>query len=167
MITNNTAIKEETIIKMVVDAWNTRVKRLDNLLSELTDEQLLKEVAPGRNRGIYILGHLTEVNNAMLPLLNIGERIAPDVFKTFLQTPDKDVVDLPPVNEVRQEWNNVKAELANQFLKMQPDDWFQRHTNVSEEDFVKEPHRNKLNVLISRTNHLDYHIGQLVFLKTK
>ncbi len=103
----------------------------------------------------------------MLPLLDIGERIAPDVFKTFLQTPDKDIVDLPLVNEVRQEWNNVKAELANQFLKMQPDDLVSKTYQSIRRRFVKKPHRNKLNVLISRTNHLDYHIGQLVFLKAK
>ncbi|MGI8583757.1 MAG: DinB family protein [Chitinophagaceae bacterium] len=167
MITNNTAIKQETFIKMVMDAWNSKVKRLDNLLSELDDQQLLKEVAPGRNQGIYILGHLTEVNNAMLPLLDSREIMSPDVFKTFLQTANKDIVDLPSVNEVRQEWINVKTALATQFLKMQPNDWFQKHTNVSEEDFAKEPHRNKLNVVITRTNHLDYHIGQLVFLKKK
>lgn len=139
MITNNTAIKQETFIKMVLDAWNTKVNRVDNLLSELSDEQLLKQVASGRNRGIYILGHLTELNNAMLPLLDFGEGIAPEVFKTFAQTPDKDIADLPAVNEVRQEWSNVKTALANQFSKLQPDDWFQKHTKVSEEDFVKEP----------------------------
>ena len=32
---------------------------------------------------------------------------------------------------------------------------------VSDEDFAREPHRNKLNVLISQTNHLSYHPGQL------
>jgi hypothetical protein len=36
---------------------------------------------------------------------------------------------------------------------------------VSPEDFAKEPHRNRLNVLISRTNHMANHIGQLLLLK--
>ncbi len=167
MITNNTEIKQEIFIKMVMDAWNSKVKTLDNLLSELDDQQLIKEVSPGRNQGIYILGHLTVVNNTMLPLLNIKERMVPDVFNIFLQTANKNIVDLPHINDVRQEWINVKTALAIQFLKMKPNDWFQKHTSVSDEDFAKEPHRNKLNVVISRTNHLDYHIGQLVFLKKK
>ncbi|HXS38224.1 MAG TPA: DinB family protein [Flavipsychrobacter sp.] len=159
--------KQETFVVMVMNAWNARINQLDKLLSELSDEQLLKEVAPGRNRGAYLLGHLTAVNNAMLPLLGFGNEIAPHLSKTFIQTSDKDIHDLPPVNELRQEWTNVKKELANQFAKMQPDDWFQKHNSVSEEDFAKEPHRNKLNVVIGRTNHLDYHTGQLVLLKTK
>jgi hypothetical protein len=30
---------------------------------------------------------------------------------------------------------------------------------------AKEPHRNKLNLLMNRTNHLSYHLGQLVLLQ--
>jgi hypothetical protein len=36
---------------------------------------------------------------------------------------------------------------------------------MTEEDFEKEPGRNKLSVLINRTNHMAYHLGQLVLLK--
>jgi hypothetical protein len=36
-------------------------------------------------------------------------------------------------------------------------DWFSRHMLVSPEDFAKEPHRNKLNVIINRTNHMANH----------
>ena len=34
-----------------------------------------------------------------------------------------------------------------------------------EEDFIKEPHRNKLNIILTRTTHLSYHTGQLALLK--
>ena len=43
--------------------------------------------------------------------------------------------------------------------------WLGRHMSVSPEDFVKEPHRNKLNVLINRTGHMANHIGQMNLLK--
>ncbi len=36
---------------------------------------------------------------------------------------------------------------------------------VSDEDFEKEPHRNKLNIIVTRTSHLSYHTGQLILLK--
>jgi hypothetical protein len=48
---------------------------------------------------------------------------------------------------------------------MKPDDWFAKHTAVSAEDFAKEPFRNKLNIIVTRTTHLQYHIGQLQLLK--
>jgi hypothetical protein len=164
---NNNNMKQETFVKMVLDSWNSRINNADKLFSELSDEQLLKEVAPGRNRGIYVLGHLTAVNNGLLPLLGIGKDLNPGLLKNFVHTADKEIADLPPISELRQEWAKVKTELANQFARLQPEDWFQKHNSVSEEDFAKEPHRNKLNVVLTRTNHLDYHMGQLVFLKTK
>ena len=37
--------------------------------------------------------------------------------------------------------------------------------NATDEDFAKEPARNKLSVLLNRTNHLAYHLGQLRLLK--
>jgi hypothetical protein len=36
-------------------------------------------------------------------------------------------------------------------------------TSVSEEDFAKDASRNRFAVLLSRTNHLSYHLGQAVF----
>jgi ribose 1,5-bisphosphokinase PhnN len=41
-------------------------------------------------------------------------------------------------------------------------DWVQRHSAVSEEDFAKDASRNRFAVLLSRTNHLSYHLGQAV-----
>jgi hypothetical protein len=55
--------------------------------------------------------------------------------------------------------------LQEHFDTLSTEQWFQRHTAVSEVDFEKEPHRNKLNVLLSRTSHIAYHLGQLVLLK--
>ena len=50
---------------------------------------------------------------------------------------------------------------------MQPEDWFTKHSAISAEDFAKEPHRNKLNILINRTVHQGYHMGQLAYLVKK
>ena len=43
--------------------------------------------------------------------------------------------------------------------------WLERHTAVSAEAFEKEPHRNKLNIIVSRSHHMAYHLGQLALLK--
>lgn len=54
--------------------------------------------------------------------------------------------------------------LQEKFDNMTSEQWFEKHTAVSEEDFAKEPHRNKLNIIITRTSHLQYHTGQIVLL---
>ena len=40
-------------------------------------------------------------------------------------------------------------------------DWHGRHMAVTEEDFLKEPHRNKLNVMLGRVGHKASHLGQI------
>jgi DinB superfamily len=164
-----TAIKESIpvkliFIKMAISTWETYNGRVKKLLDELTDEQLLAETAPGRNRGIYLIGHLVAVSDSLFPILGFGERLYPELDKIFIESPDKSGIEMPAINELKEYWNKVNTRLADHINQMTADEWFTRHNNVSEPDFDKEPHRNKLNIIINRTNHTSYHLGQLVYL---
>lgn len=156
---------EQLYVKMALHAWESHIKRTDALFSSLTDEQLLQEVSPGRNRAIYLLGHLTAVHDSMCGILGLGERRYPQLDVIFLSSPDKAGPEMPPIKELRQYWSEANSRLADHFAKLPHPEWFQKHMSMSEEDFAKEPHRNKLSVLLNRTNHLAYHFGQLVLLK--
>lgn len=158
---------EETFIKMVLDAWHTQIKQADDLFNSLSDEQLKQEVAPRRNRGIYLLGHLTAIHDRMLPLLGWGEQRYPGLYKTFVESPDKADAELPSTEDLRNYWKEVNNVLSEKFSGVSIEEWFQKHNAVSEIDFAKEPHRNKLNVVINRTNHLANHLGQLLLLKPR
>jgi|SRR6185312_8004099 len=159
--------EKQIAVKMVLDVWNNRLKAVDEIIDGLSDEDLQKEVSAGRNRGIYILGHLTAVHDHLLPLLGFEKQVYPQLDEIFLTKPDKAVAQTPSAKELRQFWKDVNSRLAAHYAKLQPDEWFQKHTAVSAEDFVKEPHRNKLTVVNGRAVHLASHIGQLVFLKPK
>ena len=159
------ADKQQLIIKIALDSWNTYVKRTSQLFESLSDEQLQGEVAPGRNSGVYLLGHLTAVHDAMFPLLGFGEELYPELADTFIKNSDKSGLEKSPTKDLRNYWLEVNNKLSNHFNQLTIDEWFQKHASVSMEDFEKEPHRNKLNVLLNRTNHLSYHFGQLAFLK--
>ncbi|MEP6728015.1 MAG: DinB family protein [Bacteroidota bacterium] len=153
------------VIKMIIAEWQKQNSRVDKLLETLADEQLASETAPKRNSGIYLLGHLAAVNDAMLPLLEFGTKLHPELEAVFLTNPDKSGLDKPSLAVLKGYWKEINAKLSEHINNMKFEDWFTRHTAVSEEDFAKEPHRNKLNILINRTNHQSYHIGQLVYLK--
>jgi hypothetical protein len=155
----------QIIVKMVLDAWHSKIKEANEIFDNLTDEQLQNEVAPNRNRGIYLLGHLTATHDEMMPLLGFGDRLYPQLEEIFIDSPDKTKALPASVNELREYWKNMNSTLAEHFSKLSPEEWFEKHTKVSQEDFMKQPHRNKLNPVISRTNHLSYHTGQLVFMK--
>ena len=63
----------EIFVKMALDGWQGQLKATDATLDKLSDDELMNEVSPGRNRGIYLLGHLAAVHDMMLPLLRFGE----------------------------------------------------------------------------------------------
>jgi hypothetical protein len=157
---------ENTMTKMALDGWYATVKRANALFDKLTDDEMKQPVAPNRNRGFYLLGHLVAVHDAMLPLLNLGDSLYPQLFEPFIRTPDGPAADFT-VAELRKDWAAVNAELESRFGTLKPEEWFLKHNSVSAEDFEKEPHRNRLNIVISRTNHLSYHLGQMAFLKAK
>ena len=157
--------QQEVFVKMALNAWEVYIKRADKLFSTLTDQELLLEVSPGKNRGIYLLGHLTAVNDGMINIFGLGERLYPQLDAAFVEKPDKSGLDMPSIAELRSYWTNLNNVLTNYFSQMKPADWFQRHNLMTDEDLIKEPHRNKLSVLLNRTNHLAWHYGQLLLIK--
>jgi uncharacterized damage-inducible protein DinB len=153
--------EDKLSVQVAINSWRLILDRVDKAFSQLPDDQLLKEVAPGRNRLIYLWGHLTAINDGMLPILGLGERLHPELDAIFVSSPDKAGAKLPPVGELRNYWEQVNDKLISQFATLSANEWLQRHNAVSEEDYAKDPTRNRLSVLLSRTNHLSYHLGQI------
>jgi len=63
---------EEILGVTVLNSWRLVISRFNKTLSELSDEQLQQQAAPGRNRVFYLLGHLTAMHDRMFPLLALG-----------------------------------------------------------------------------------------------
>src|ERR1041384_5720730 len=103
---------KQLIVKSVLDAWNSRIDAADKMFESLSDEDLQKEVSPGRNRAIYLLGHLALVHDKMLPLLGFESPHYAHLEDTFLNKPDKSVPNMPSAKEVRAIWKNVNSRLA-------------------------------------------------------
>src|ERR1700722_2750843 len=156
-----TVTSHELSVQVAINSWRLALERANKALSNLTDDQLLKEVSPGKNRVIYLWGHLTAAHDAVFPILGLGERLHPELDAIFISSPDKAGAPLPPTEELRKYWNEVNGKLVSQFGSLSAEEWLQRHRSVSEEDYAKDPTRNRLAVLLSRTNHLSYHLGQI------
>jgi hypothetical protein len=151
---------EQNLAASAVNAWNMNVERADKLFSGLSEEQLLNEVAPGKNRLIYLWGHLIAVHDAMRPLLGLGQKLHPELEAVFLTEADKAVPQLPSGAQLKHRWDEVNGSLQAGFSNWAASDWTQKHTAVSEEDFATNPLRNRLSILLSRTSHIAYHLGQ-------
>ncbi len=150
---------ESSFIDSALRGWKSNVDRTAKLFGALTEEQLLQEVAPGKNRLIYLWGHLAASSDALFPLLGFGARLHPELDSIFISNPDKSQ-NTPTGAELKRIWVEVHDALWTAFSKLSPSDWLQKHAAVSEEDFRLEPHRNRFTILLGRTGHLAYHLGQ-------
>jgi len=163
---NNTDFNAVTV-KIAVDAWHMQMGRISKLIDGLTDEQLAADTAPGRNSGYYLLGHLTAVNDRLIDMFGWGARLHPELDEPFLFKPDKNDLPKPAIGELRSYWSEINAVVNTHIESMTAAAWFERHNAVTAEDFAKEPHRNKLNVLVSRAIHASNHLGQMTYLQPK
>ena len=158
---------EQQLVDATLRAWRFNMDRTTKFFDGLSDEQLQAEIAPGRNRLIYLLGHLAAVHDGMLPLLGIGSRLHPELDATFLTTADRSVATLPSAAELKAASAEIDRALSDAFNSWSATDWLAKHTAVSDEDFVREPHRNRFSVLLSRNSHMAFHYGQLVLAKPR
>jgi DinB superfamily len=156
---------DEVLVKSAVNSWRQIIGRIDKGLLPLSEEELQKQVAPDKNRLLYLLGHLTAVHDRMLPLLGLGERLHTELDETYISNPDRTRPDLIPPAEIKKAWSEVNDRLIVAFEKLSPAEWLQKHTAVSDEDFAKDPSRNRFAILLSRTNHASFHSGQMVLTK--
>lgn len=154
---------DDVFVKAAMNAWNSNLKAIDTLFAGLSDDALQTEIAPGKNRLIYLMGHLAAVHDRMLPLLGIGERLHPELDAPFLLAKDREA-DIASVAGVRKVWHEINTALNAAMTALPSTAWLDKHTAVSAEDFAKEPHRNRYSVLLSRTNHLWYHYGQMALV---
>jgi hypothetical protein len=157
-------MSEQALVTAALSSWKTNIDRADRLFSPLNEEQLQKEVAPGKNRLIYLWGHLTAVHDRMLPLLGLGERFHPELDPLFITSPDKTIAKLPAAEEIKKAWNEVNGKLSAGFASLSPAQWLEKHSSVSEEDFAKDPSRNRFAILLSRTAHIAFHVGQTALI---
>ena len=151
---------ETSSIDSALRNWRSNVDLAGKLFGNLSQEQLLQEVAPGKNRLIYLWGHLTASNDALIPLLGFGSRIHPELDVMFVSNPDRTVPTILLGEDLKIIWHETSQLLWTGFSKLSVAEWLQKHGTVSEEDFLREPHRNRFTVLLGRTGHIAYHLGQ-------
>src|SRR5260370_16584429 len=102
---------EGSYVALGLKTWNAQIDRADKLFAGLSSEEILREIAPGRNRLLYLWGHLTAVHDAMLPLLSFGERLHPDFDVAFFSNPNKSLATIPSPEQVRRTLNALNAHI--------------------------------------------------------
>ncbi|HEY0175691.1 MAG TPA: DinB family protein [Pedobacter sp.] len=153
--------QSELFVKMGLHSWNSQISRAEKVFSSFSEEEYYKEVAPGKNRIIYLFGHFIAYHDLLKETLGLGKTTYPELAAVFMRNPDSKDAVMPSVEELKEYWKNVHAELAAFFEALPVEEWFTRHNAMTDEDFEADPTRNKLSVVLNRANHVAYHIGQV------
>jgi hypothetical protein len=156
--------QQDLFIEMAIKAWNVQIGRVTKFIDALDDQSLNKAIAPGKNRISYLVGHLVAVNDGMITLFGKGNRDYAHFDEPFVKNPDRADLNTDSY-KLRDAWKKSNEQLTSIFSAMTTSDWLGKHTAMTDEDLVKDPGRNKLSVLLNRTSHVAYHLGQLVLAK--
>src|SRR6202034_2629416 len=97
------------------------------IFSRLTEDQLLREIAPGKNRVIYLWGHLIAVHDKMFSILGLSPRLHPDLDAVFIDNPDFAVAEIPSAGQLKQYWDEVNEKLLSQLQNLSADEWLLQH----------------------------------------
>lgn len=135
-------------------SWLLQNRKISDLIKRLGDDELKKEVAPGRNSGLYLLGHLIASNDLLQPLFGFGEKMYPEYEKIFLCTPDKCAQKFPQADQMKLQWFALNDHLRDKFAEMDEKKW------NTESHLLNE----RLSAMLNIVNHQSYHLGQLIFL---
>ena len=158
-------MKEEIFTQMALKNWEAQNKAMDEFVDSLSDEDFKKDVAPGKNSVQYLVGHMIAANESMVKIFGLGQPLFPEYEQPFIRTPDHSGQTFPAPSTLKENYKKHREELKSQFEKITPDEWMNKHSLMSDEDFEKEPTRNKMSVLLSRIHHLAYHLGQMKLVK--
>jgi uncharacterized damage-inducible protein DinB len=145
--------------------WEVYNKRMQKALDVISDENFHKQIIPNGNTPSWLFGHLVDTDDALLELFGIRSRLYPDLKTIYHHERGSNQSGHLSKAELIRRWNEISAELDKAFKSWNEQEWLSRHTAVSEEDFKKEPQRNKLNVMLSRVEHKASHLGQIAMLK--
>lgn len=133
-------------------------------IKTLSDEDLKKSYAEGKNHGVWILGHLIESEDELSKFLGKADMLFPEYEETFGQGSTLEKVEnYPFISKLREQWSIVleknKGVLSN-MLDSELDEPHCMPMDSSLSDFFKTKGRCMMIWIL----HQMYHTGQLAIL---
>src|SRR5258708_38655488 len=123
---------EQRLIDGALRAWKFNEERIDKFFGPLSEEQLQQEIMPGRNRLIYLWGHIAAVNDALFPLLGLGPKRYPDLDTMFLKNPDRTVPAIYSGREVAAAADEINRGLWTAVTQWATHEWLRSEEHTSE-----------------------------------
>ncbi len=149
------------------ELWQNMISWASGYIDRLADEDFTSELAPGRNHGVWVLGHLIESEDELSKFLGKGEMLFPEYEETFgMKSKLLPPSEYAPVATLREQWKQVVAKNDAMFRNLKDAEWDEPHALVKgnvKDDF----YGTKGRCVYLWNLHQMYHVGQLALLFAK
>lgn len=157
---------DNPVSKYLAAQYDSMVNWVNGNIDPLTDDELKMELSPGKNHGIWILGHLIVSDDDFSLYMGKGDLLFPEYYEIFgAKSKLQPVESYAPASLLRKQWKEVieknkkiYAELTDEELKLP-------HAKVDE--FENDFFKTKENIAKFWQLHQMYHAGQLSILVSR
>jgi uncharacterized damage-inducible protein DinB len=151
---------DNIIAKKFFQQYEMMVGWINETMGGLSDEDFKTELSPGKNHGVWILGHMIVCDDDFSLYMGKGELLYPEFAETFGQSSKiLPVEDYPPVAELKGWWNKVCLKNKKIYSELKDSEFDEPHALVT--DFEKDFFKTKGRVVMAWQLHQMYHNGQL------
>ena len=152
---------EKKVINAYLEQFSIMEGWINQHLNSLSDEDLAAEIAPGRNTGIWTLGHLiASMDDIGLYLCN-EDILYKDLWDQFGPGSKSDGKAYPPVSEMRERWIKVNEKAKRIISGLTDNELNEKHNNKQD---TTEFYNTKQKVIDCWILHQMYHAGHLGIL---
>lgn len=147
--------------------WELTISWINGSLKMLSNDDLKESILPGKNHGVWILGHLIESEDELSTFLGKGSMLFPSYLDLFGQGSKLQPLEsYPPIEELRSHWKNVISKNETMLKEMKDSELEEPHCQRSENE-PNDFFQTKGRCVAIWSLHQMYHNGQLAILISK
>ena len=155
---------ENPKIKTLFEQWQIMANWTSGNIKALSDEDLKKSFAEGKNHGVWILGHLIESEDELSKFLGKGDMLFPEYEDMFGQGSKlKGIEHYPHISLLREQWSKVLDKNREMYSKFSDSELDEPHC-IQFDSQLNDFFKTKGRCLMIWILHQMYHTGQLAIL---
>lgn len=138
----------------------------DWIINSLSDDDLKKEISPGKNHGVWLLGHLITCEDDFALFMGKGVITYLNYHEMFSEgTKLQPVENYPPISEMREKWKEMLIKNKKIYDELIDDELEEPYSKT--ENSISDFCKTKKDIAVHWQVHLMYHAGQLSVLIPK
>jgi hypothetical protein len=149
---------DEVLIQTAISSWEQVTKARRHTMFELFRGATISRSRAWRKPHFVPMGTPHRRKRCDVQRLAAGRAATPGIGRRLHRAPNRSV-PASNLSEAANCWEDVHTELLSRFKTLSPKEWLESRGSLSPEEFERNPTRNRLAVLLGRTNHASYHFG--------